>query len=313
MREKVRAKRTNRQCTKEYTGNAGAVVNKRPEKKGLYRKSRRNCYVNSGLRNLGQEGSWDGKKDEENYGKNSIVLPLNERDTTQGEAQKLNLTTTIKSIIAPIQDVLKTTRKENVIGNPRPNGNFNAQIPSKITVHDPNDVARTTIKETNIHDNRTGNMAGPKKLTVYDPNDIARTTIKETNIHDVRTGNMSGPNKITVHDPNDIARTTIKETNIHDVRTGNMNGPVKKLLFMILMMSPEQQLKKQIFMMLELEMLVTKPKEVNYIIKTKQEKQLEKHLKKLKKQSIFLEIKNKQYMIQMIFQHLQLKILIFIT
>ena len=57
-------------------------------------------------------------------------------------------------------------------------------------------------------------MAGPKKLTVYDPNDIARTTIKETNIHDNRAGNMSGPNKITVHDPNDIARTTIKETNI---------------------------------------------------------------------------------------------------
>lgn len=227
MREKVRAKRTNRQCAKEYTGNAGAVVNKRPEKKGLYRKSRRNCYINSGLRNLGQEGSWDGNKDDENYGKNSIVLPLNERDTTQVEAQKLNLTTTIKSIIAPIQDVLKTTRKENFIGNARPNGNFSAQIPNKITVHDPNDVARTTIKETNIHDNRSGNMAGPKKLTVYDPNDIARATIKETNIHDNRTGNMSGPNKITVHDPNDVTRTTIKENNIHDVRTGNMHGPKK--------------------------------------------------------------------------------------
>ena len=57
-------------------------------------------------------------------------------------------------------------------------------------VHDPNDIARTTIKETNIHDTRSGNLQGPIKLKVYDPNDIARTTIKETNIHDNRTGNI---------------------------------------------------------------------------------------------------------------------------
>ena len=33
-------------------------------------------------------------------------------------------------------------------------------------------------------------MSGPNKITVHDPNDIARTTIKETNIHDTRTGNV---------------------------------------------------------------------------------------------------------------------------
>ena len=98
---------------------------------------------------------------------------MNERDTTQKEAPKLNLTTTIKSIIAPVQDLFKSTRKENFIGNPRPYGHFGAQVPKKQTVHDPNDIARTTIKETNIHDTRSGNMAGPKKLTVYDPNDVA--------------------------------------------------------------------------------------------------------------------------------------------
>ena len=227
IREKVRPKRTNRQCSKPITGPANAVDNKRPQKQGLYRKSRRNCYVNSGVRNAGAEGNWNPNNDEENYGKNSFVLPLNERDTTQKEAPKLNLTTTIKSIIAPVQDLFKTTRKENFIGNPRPNGNFGAQLPKKLTVHDPNDIARTTIKETNIHDNRTGNMTGPKKLIVYDPNDITRTTIKETNIHDNRSGNINGPNKITVHDPNDIARTTIKEINIHDTRSGNMSGPNK--------------------------------------------------------------------------------------
>ena len=42
---------------------------------------------------------------------------------------------------------------------------------------------------------RTGNLKGPIKLTTYDPNDVARTTIKETNIHDVRTGNVGGISK----------------------------------------------------------------------------------------------------------------------
>jgi hypothetical protein len=227
VREKVKAKRTNRQCSTSYSGSAAPTVNKRPEKKGLYRKSRRNCYINSGIRNLAKEGSWNPNEDEENYGKNSIVMPLNERDTTQKEAPKLNLTSAIKSIVAPIQDLFKTTRKENFIGNPRPNGNFGSQLPKKMTVYDPNDVARTTIKETNIHDTRSGNINGPTKLIVYDPNDVARTTIKETNIHDNRSGNINGPNKTTVYDPNDVARTTLKETNIHDTRSGNINGPSK--------------------------------------------------------------------------------------
>ena len=149
-------------------------------------------------------------------------LPLNERDTTQKDSPLLNLTSIVKSIVAPVTDLLKTSKKENFIGNVRPTGNMGAQMPQKMTVHDANDVARTTIKETNIHNNVTANMKGPVKLTVYDPNDIAKTTIKETNIHDNRTGNVATVNKLTVHDPNDIARTTIKETNIHDNRTGNL-------------------------------------------------------------------------------------------
>ena len=222
MREKVRVKRTNRQCSTSYTGTAGPTDASRPSKRGLYRKSRNNCYINSGLRNLGAEGGWSEINDEVKYGKESMNLPLNERDTTQKDSPLLNFTTVVKSIVTPVTDLLKTTKKENFIGNARPNGNMGAQMPQKITVHDANDIARTTIKETNIHNNVTANMTGPVKLTVYDPNDIARTTIKETNIHDNRSGNVGTVNKLTVHDPNDIARTTIKETNIHDVRAGHL-------------------------------------------------------------------------------------------
>jgi hypothetical protein len=232
VRERVRVKKTNRQCSTSYTGAAGPTINNRPEKRGLYRKTRRNCYVNTGVRNADGAGKWNAADDDENYGKNSFNLPLNERDTTQKEAPLMNLTTGIKSIVAPIQDFLKTSKKENFVGNERPYGNFSGQLPNKMTVYDPNDVARTTIKETNIHDTRAGLVAGPVKLTVYDPNDIAKTTIKEINIHDTRDGNISNAAfKGTVYDPNDITRTTIKETNIHDTRAGGMstNRPTVKM------------------------------------------------------------------------------------
>ena len=113
-----------------------------------------------------------------------------------------------------------------------------------MTVHDPNDVARTTIKETNIHDTREGHLSGPIKQTVYDPNDIARTTIKETNIHDTREGHMAEKGfKPTVYDPNDVARTTIKETNIHDNRTGPMSTKDQRTKCIIRIM-PRLQLGK---------------------------------------------------------------------
>ena len=55
-----------------------------------------------------------------------------------------------------------------------------------------------------------------KKHTVYDPNDIARTTIKEQNIDNDYMGQLTGEKRNTIHDPNDIARTTIKEQNINN-------------------------------------------------------------------------------------------------
>ena len=35
-------------------------------------------------------------------------------------------------------------------------------------------------------------LGGPIKLTVYDPNDVAKTTIKETAIDNKHTGNVGG-------------------------------------------------------------------------------------------------------------------------
>jgi hypothetical protein len=50
-----------------------------------------------------------------------------------------------------------------------------------ITVWDPKDIARTTVKESTIYLDRMGIMAAgvaPERLKVYDPDDIARPTQK---------------------------------------------------------------------------------------------------------------------------------------
>ena len=50
------------------------------------------------------------------------------------------------------------TRKTNVVGNPRWTSNIQGPH-NRHKVYNPNDIARTTIKETTIHDSVKNNLA----------------------------------------------------------------------------------------------------------------------------------------------------------
>ena len=63
----------------------------------------------------------------------------------------------IKAVVAPIFDVLRPTKKENVIGNLRPNGNANLITKPVIT---PSRSVRTTIRE------QTGDLLDNNHLNV---------------------------------------------------------------------------------------------------------------------------------------------------
>lgn len=230
LRTKPVDRATHRQSTlREHTGNAGRFTHEagRPDEHIRTENpfKTETDLESAGIRNANNNGKWyDINAFTGDYGKKGIEVLPNERDTTQLASYVSNVNSFMKAMIAPVVDVMKTTRKENVIGNPRVSGNMGNNV-KKQPAYDPNEIAKTTLKETNIHNTRTGNMgSGTRHVsTVYDPNDVARTTIKETNIHDNRTGNLKGPTKLATYDPNDVARTTIKETNIHDNRTGNIN------------------------------------------------------------------------------------------
>jgi hypothetical protein len=221
LREKVYAKPTNRIRTRSYYGIAGQSENAKTYKTGAVRKTRRNNYMMPSPRNAQNKDGWvvndcANENAVGDYGKNAIENKPNERDITQVRVVLNNLTSEVKKLMVPLADVMRQTRKENFIGNIRPEGNMKADMPSKPTVYDSNDILKTTIKETNIHNTHDGFLQGGElKLTVHDPNDVARTTIKETNIHnDAGNLNMAPqqPTSLTVYDPEDIPRTTLKET-----------------------------------------------------------------------------------------------------
>ena len=52
----------------------------------------------------------------------------------------------IRAMVAPIFDALRPSRKENVIGNIRPNGNVGTAV-SNLPVYNPADRTRTTIRQ----------------------------------------------------------------------------------------------------------------------------------------------------------------------
>jgi hypothetical protein len=236
LREKYYMKPTQKENKISYYGGLGQSQLAKPRKEGAYRRSTKNNYMAPTPRNAYREDGWT-VNDEAicnnvgDYGKSSIENKANERDTTQDRIHLNNLSITVKKLITPITDFFRRTRKENFIGNIRPEGNMNAMMPSKQTIYDPNDIARTTIKEQTIDNDYDGALTGNKKHTIYDPNDIARTTIKEQTIDNDYEGALTGNKKQTVYDPNDIARTTIKEQNIDNDYLGALTGEKRNTVY----------------------------------------------------------------------------------
>lgn len=224
QRPEYEVKETNRfDTTKEYFGEAMAVTGKAQKLDPLVRDTNRQQLEEFGFRNA--DGDNFGKGEQFDFGKDAFDLPPNERDMTADRAYHGNLATTNKAQTAPLEDIFKNTRKEYIVQHPRQFGSLNPQFPDKITVKDPNDVARTTIKETNIHDATTGQLRGENKSIVYDPEEIAKRTIRETNGDvDVALNVSGGKYKGKVYDPDEAAKTTHKETLIDEKRNGSIQS-----------------------------------------------------------------------------------------
>ena len=223
-------KPTNRTTSRQVVGAAAPAQIKNQTKRAAVKEADKNNYLTPKPHNPSLPGGWriknkskkegfqsnvevDDDYDISSYGRSGLKLPPNERDTTQDKMIITNVVEAVKAIVSPLQDKMKRTKKQNIEGNPNIRGYVNMSIPNKQTAYDPNDIAKTTIRETTEDNKHEGNIKGATKLIVYDPNDVARTTIKETLIHDTREGNVNlERNKKQMDYSFANAKTTIKET-----------------------------------------------------------------------------------------------------
>ena len=162
------------------------------------------------------------------YGRSGINCSVTNREETSCIPNG-NIVGVDQQGYVPITSDLRHSRKEDVVGNTRWASNIQLPVGSGV-VWDPDNIPRTTIKETLIQDSQTINMSAqrPSNAPVYDPNDVPRTTIKETTITDGRLGGIHRQDHLMpqAYDPTDVPKTTNKETTITDY-SGNAYHPTE--------------------------------------------------------------------------------------
>jgi hypothetical protein len=153
---------------------------------GSYRTPMAQQYGGAGYRNADMTTYTTANTDapENDYGRSGIEIRPNERNLTGDRVMGLNLVPADAGMnTVHYDDPSRPTRREETSGTIRQTGTpvgYAGGAPA-ITVWDPKDVARTTVKEGTIHWDYQGvasSASAPNKLKVYDPDDIAKPTQK---------------------------------------------------------------------------------------------------------------------------------------
>ncbi len=118
--------------------------------------------------------------DKNNFGVNGYKTLSNNRSTTQHPNPLGIVSGVINSIISPITDILRPSRKENVVGNIRIMGNINNKEGEGSYVTNKNDRPRTTIRDM------TGNRIDLNHLNVQKQRGDAYLSTKITPIQNQR-------------------------------------------------------------------------------------------------------------------------------
>ena len=153
---------------------------------GSYRMPMAQQYGGAGYRNADMTSYYtkDIGGGEADYGKSSIEIRPNERNETSERVMALNPAPADNNLVTThYTDDARPTRRGETTGNIRMTGtpiSYAERAPA-ITVWDPKDIARTTVKESTIYLDRpgiAGSASAPNRLKTYDPDDIAKPTQK---------------------------------------------------------------------------------------------------------------------------------------
>lgn len=241
---------TRPETSTDYTGPAQSQDFQESYVTGSYRTPMTKQYGGAGYRNADMTGYYTTDVDapEADYGRMGYENRPNERTFTSERVMGLNLAPAEAGAnTIHYDDPSRPTRRAETIGNIRQTGTpvgYAGGVPA-ITVWDPTDVARTTVKEGTIDRNYLGIMgsgSAPNRLKVYDPDDIARPTQKsQLSARDYYGPSVATSKDFTSHDAAYNMRTNSGKEQIARGRkpiagaggmavfTGEINQTTKKL------------------------------------------------------------------------------------
>jgi hypothetical protein len=135
----------------DYLGPAGAVDRQATVAPSNFEPSRKvnlPCKDVNHSTAVGRGPITDGDKRIENLTKS--MVPNHRSSIKQPDAIRSGFSSAIGAVIAPFMDVLRPSRKEEIMGTVRVYGDVAPNVP-KSYVNNPNDTTTTTIKETTLY------------------------------------------------------------------------------------------------------------------------------------------------------------------
>ena len=132
--------------TREYFGNAGDREGEGTYQPGHFRKSHKVVLGSENTGPADKQGGWQATN--KDYGKSGYKARPNARTFTGERTEMGGAGSIVSALTAPIMDLLRPTRKQNVIGNMRPMGNVQGVNGNHAEpVWNPNDAPAPTIRE----------------------------------------------------------------------------------------------------------------------------------------------------------------------
>jgi len=158
------------------------------------------------------------------YGIKGFNALANNRSTVKQPENYGHAHGMLRAVVAPLLDILRPSRKENVVGNMRPNGNVKSYV-SNMPIYDPADRTKTTIREQteglldNNHLNVEGQQANAYLVSEQQPVSQQRDT---TN---VQYGGGAGPaaySSVRTYDAEYNQRNNVNKTYVNRPNQGGM-------------------------------------------------------------------------------------------
>ena len=132
--------------TREYFGSGGDREGTGPRQAGHFRKSHKIILGSENTGPADKQGGWGASN--KDYGKNGYKARANARTLTGDRTEMGAAGSIVSALTAPLLDLLRPTRKQNVIGNMRPMGNVQGINGNHAEpVWNPNDTPAPTIRE----------------------------------------------------------------------------------------------------------------------------------------------------------------------